>query len=491
MERYNLVVIGAGSGGLTASAGAAWLGARVALIERHAPSVTPRAHGPVRAMGGDCLHFGCVPSKALLRAAKAAHAAREAHRFAIAGVADPGPQDIDAVMGYVRSAQAVIAPHDSVEHFREMGVEVVVGNGKLRSAHEVEVDGQVLWGRHILVTTGSRAMIYPIPGLQEAGYLTNETVFSVKKLPESMLLMGGGPIGTELGQAFSRLGTRVTIVSSTPHICPKEDDDVAAVLVKHLKAEGVTIHDNAKATRIEARGGRKIVTVSPANGAPFDVDVEEILVATGRRPNVEGLNLEGVGVKFSPKGIETDAKCRTNVPSIWAIGDVAGHYLFTHWAGYQASVVLRNTLLPFALAKCDFENTPWITYTEPEIAHVGMNEADALRKNISYRVFRAGFHENDRAICDGTSEDMFAKVMTDPKGKILGATVVHPHAGDLLGEIVLAKKHGLPLGKLASAIHAYPSLSEINGALGREYLKTMLTPGRRRLLVRLSRFLRG
>lgn len=490
MDRYNLVVIGAGSGGLVVAAGGVGLGARVALAEKHVLSFTPEGRAPVRAMGGDCLQYGCVPSKALLRVAKAAHAVREAGRFTIRGVSDPGPQDIKAVMDYVRHAQAEISPADSVERFTGLGVDVMLGAGRLKSAHEVEVAGKTVWGRHVVIATGSRAMIYPIPGLEEAGYLTNETVFGVTKLPGSMLLMGGGPIGTELGQAFSRLGTKITIVSSTPHICPKEDADVAAVLVKRLKEEGVTIHDDARATKVAKKDGKKVVTVKPASGAEFEVAVDEILVATGRRPNIEGLNLEGVGVKHDAKAIATDAKCRTNVPSVWAIGDVAGNYLFTHWAGYQAGVVLRNTLSPIALAKCDFGNTPWITYTEPEISRVGLSEDEAKAKNVPYRVFKATFHHNDRATCDGTQEDNFAKVLIDPKGKILGAAIVHPHAGDLIGEIVLAKKNGLGLSALGSVIHAYPSLSEINGALAREYLKTSLTPGRKRILTKLAAFLR-
>jgi pyruvate/2-oxoglutarate dehydrogenase complex dihydrolipoamide dehydrogenase (E3) component len=279
-------------------------------------------------------------------------------------------------------------------------------------------------------------------------------------------------------------------VSSTLHICPKEDADVAAVLVKELKSEGVAIHDNASATRVAVRDGRKVVTVKPKSGAEFDVDVDEILVATGRRPNIEGLGLEAAGVTFGTRGIAIDAKCRTNVRSIWAIGDVAGPFLFTHWAGYQAGVVLRNTLSPVALASCDVANTPWITYTDPEIAHVGLGEEEAAKNGVSHRVFRAPFEHNDRAVCDGTWENNFAKVLVDPKGKILGATIVHPHAGDLLGEIVLAKKNGLPFSALASVIHAYPSLSEIHGAVAREYVKTSLTPSRKKILTKLAAFLR-
>jgi pyruvate/2-oxoglutarate dehydrogenase complex dihydrolipoamide dehydrogenase (E3) component len=441
-------------------------------------------------MGGDCLQYGCVPSKALLAAAKAVHAARGAGRFGVRGIADPGPQDLGAVMEWVRTAQAAIAPNDSVERFTGLGVDVLLGAGRLRSAHEVEVNGTTVWGRHVVVATGSRARVPRVPGLAEAGFLTNESVFDLRALPKRLLVMGGGPIGVELGQAFRRLGSDVTIVSSSKLVCPKEDPDVTAVLEAGLRAEGVVIHDEAMAASVTVRGGAKVVTVRTKNGTMLDVEADAILVATGRRPNVDGLGLEAAGVAFSETGIATDAKCRTNVPSVWAIGDVAGPYLFTHWAGYQAGIVLRNTLSPVALAKCDVANTPWVTYTAPEIARVGLSEEDAKAKGIPHRVFRAGFAHNDRAICDGTGGANFMKVVVDPKGRILGAAIVHPHAGDLLGEVVLAKKNGLPLSALGSVIHAYPSLSEIHGAVAREALKTALTPGRKALLARLAAFLR-
>jgi len=431
-----------------------------------------------------------VPSKALLRAAKAAHAARGAARFGIRGAGDPGVQDLGAVMDWVRSAQTAIAPNDSVERFTGLGVDVLLGAGHLKSAHEVEVNGTTVWGRHIVVATGSRPRVPRVPGLAEAGFLTNESVFDLSALPRRLVVMGGGPVGLELGQAFRRLGSEVTIVSSSALVCPKEDADVSAVLSAALRAEGIAIHDGAVASSVAVRGGAKVVTVKGHDGATFDVEADAILVATGRRPNVEGLGLEAAGVTYSETGIATDPKCRTNVRSVWAIGDVAGSYLFTHWAGYQAGIVLRNTLSPIALASCDTENTPWVTYTDPEIARVGLSEEGAKANGIPYRVFRADFAHNDRAVCDGTQEDNFAKVLIDPKGKILGAAIVHPHAGDLLGEIVLAKKNGLRLSALGSVIHAYPSLSEINGALARAYLKTSLTASRKKILTKLAAFLR-
>ena len=490
MERYNLVVIGGGSGGLVVAAGGAGLGARVALAEKHVLPFAPEGRAPVRGMGGDCLQYGCVPSKALLAAAKAAHAARGAARFGIRGAGDPGVQDLGTVMDWVRSAQAAIAPNDSVERFTGLGVDVLLGAGRLKSAHEVEVNGTTVWGRHIVVATGSRPRVPRVPGLAEAGFLTNESVFDLSALPRRLVVMGGGPVGLELGQAFRRLGSEVTIVSSSALVCPKEDADVSAVLATALRAEGIAIHDDAVAVfgrRARRREGRDR---EGARRRDVRREADAILVATGRRPNVDGLGLEAAGVTFSEKGIVTDAKCRTSVPSVWAIGDVAGSYLFTHWAGYQAGIVLRNTLSPVALAKCDVANTPWITYTDPEIARVGLSEEDAKAQGIPHRVFRAAFAHNDRAICDGTQENNFAKVLIDPKGKILGAAIVHPHAGDLLGEIVLAKKNGLGLSALGSVIHAYPSLSEIHGAVAREALKTSLTPSRKALLMRLAAFLR-
>jgi pyruvate/2-oxoglutarate dehydrogenase complex dihydrolipoamide dehydrogenase (E3) component len=465
MDRYNVIVIGAGSGGLTVAAGVAGLGGRVALVEKHR-------------MGGDCLNYGCVPSKSLIRAAKAVQQAREAHRFNVRGVSDPGPQDAKAIMDYVRSSQALIEPHDSVERFESLGVDVFLGAGRLRSAHEVEIGdtGSVLRGRHIVIATGSRARIPDIPGLGEAGYLTNETIFDVDTLPDTLLVMGGGPIGTELGQAFARLGSRVTIVSSREHVCPREDADVAAVLARKLRDEGVEILDGSRATTVGLRDGRRVVTVRrTSDGSEREIVADRILVATGRRPNVEGLNLEGVGVDVTEKGIVTDDTCRTSIPSIWAIGDVVGGNLFTHWAGYQGRVVVRNTLFPFP-QKVDDDNLPWTTFTEPEIARVGLSEEQAKASGVGHVVLRADFARNDRAICDGEHEGYFAKVIATGKGRILGCAIVHPHAGDLLAEIVLAKKWGLTLDKLSSTIHAYPTLSEIGRALGDAYMRTKLTP---------------
>lgn len=477
MERYNVIVLGAGSGGLTVAAGSAALGARAALLEKHR-------------MGGDCLNYGCVPSKALLKAAKVAQTVRTADTYGIRGAGPLPDQDLKRIMDYVRAARARIAPHDSVERFAALGVEVHLAPGRLRSAHEVVLGdgGPAIWGRHIVLATGSRPFVPDLPGLHEAGYLTNETVFDAERLPARLLVIGGGPIGTELGQAFARLGSAVTVVSSAAHILPREDADVAAVLAERLRREGVTILDRARAVRVERRGQVKSVAVRTTD-AERTIDVDEILVAAGRRANVEGLGLETVGVNFHDRGVQIDRKCRTSVPSVWAVGDVAGPYQFTHWANYQARIVIRNVLFPGAW-RYDDVTVPWTTFTEPEVARVGLSEEEARQRNIPYDVYRAPFDDNDRALCDGEPEG-FVKVLTRRgRGRILGAAIVHEHAGELLHELVLAQKHGLPLAKLSSPIHVYPTLAEANRAVGDQYLRGKLRPGLRAILARAFAWLR-
>jgi pyruvate/2-oxoglutarate dehydrogenase complex dihydrolipoamide dehydrogenase (E3) component len=477
MERYNLIVIGAGAGGLTLAAVAALLGARVALLEESR-------------MGGDCLNYGCIPSKALLKVAKIAYTIRTASDYGLTGVPALPPQELKGVMDYVRAVQAQIAPHDSVERFASLGVEVFIGGGRLHSPHEVEVlgSGQVLWGRHIVLATGSRPRIPDIRGLEETGFLTNETVFACDTLPESLLIIGGGPIGTELGQAFSRLGSRVTIASSSDHLLPREDTDVAEVLARQLRKEGVSIWDRSRAIWAARQNGRKHVGVVTPEGERV-VAVDEILVATGRQPNTERLGLEEIEVAYDDRGVRTDRRGRTNIRSIWAIGDVVGPPFFSHWASHQARIVARNTLFPGS-APYDDDTLPWTTFTQPEVARVGLSEAEAQARGIPYDVFTAPFTENDRAVCDGEREG-FAKILTRKgRRRILGAAIVHMRAGELLGELTVAKKYGLPLTKLANAIHVYPTGSEIHRALGDAYLLQKLTPTVRRMLTPIFRWLR-
>jgi pyruvate/2-oxoglutarate dehydrogenase complex dihydrolipoamide dehydrogenase (E3) component len=463
MERYNLIVIGAGSGGLTVAAVAAILGAKVALLEKDR-------------MGGDCLNYGCVPSKALLKAAKVAHTIRTAADYGLTGVPSLPPQDLKRVMDYVRSVQARIAPHDSVERFHSLGVEVFLGGGRLRSPHEVEVvgTGQILWGRHLVLATGSRPKIPAVHGLEHVGYLTNEAVFGCATLPENLLVVGGGPIGTELGQAFARLGSQVTVASSTEHILPREDVDVAEILARQLQREGITILNCCRAVWADWHDGNKSVGLQTPQGERV-IDVDEVLVAVGRQPNTEDLGLEHVGVAFDERGVQIDKRCRTNIPSIWAVGDVAGAPYFSHWASHQARVVARNALFP-GTTTYDDTTLPWTTFTQPEVARVGLSEAEAQARGVPYDVYHAPFADNDRAICDGEA-DGFAKVLTRKgTGKIIGAAIVHRQAGELMAELTIAKKYGLALTKLASAMHVYPTLSEVHRSLGDAYLLRRTTP---------------
>ena len=478
MERYNLIVLGAGSGGLTVAAGAAMLGAKVALLER-------------ARMGGDCLNYGCVPSKALLRVARIAHTVRTAGDHGITGVAPLPRQDLGAVMKQVRAAQARIAPHDSVERFRGLGVDVFQEGGTLRSPHEVELTttGRWLRARHVVLATGSRPRVPPITGLEDVGYLTNETVFDCEVLPESLLVVGGGPIGVELGQAFARLGSHVTIVSGSEHILPREDPDVAEVLSSRLRREGLMLIDRARATAVERRDGKKAVTVE-APGGPRTITVDEILVAAGRHPNTEDLGLERLGVAFDARGIKIDRRCRTAVPSIWAVGDVAGPHQFTHWANYQARVVIRNTLFPGSWS-CDLDTVPWTTFTEPEVARVGLSETDARERGLAHDVFRVPFADNDRAVCDADEEGFAKVIIRRGGGKILGAAIVHAQAGEMLPELTIAMKTGLDLQKLSGTIHVYPTLSEVNRGMADDRLLGRLTPLRKHLLTRWFRWLRG
>ena len=474
-KRYNVVVVGAGSGGLVVAAGAAGLGARVALVERHA-------------MGGDCLNTGCVPSKALLRAARAAHEARGAGRFGVRPATDGAPEDLAAVMEHVRRAQETIAPHDSVERFTSLGVEVVPGDARLLSPGEVEVSGpggrRLLAARHVVLATGSRPRVPGVPGLVEAGFVTNESVWGLRVLPRRLVVVGGGPVGVELGQAFARLGSRVTVVSGSEHVCPREDADVAAALSDALRREGVELLDGARPTRVRLEGKERVVTVRLRGGEEVDRAADELLVAAGRVPNVDGLGLEAARVRVSPAGIETDRYGRTSAPGVWAIGDVAGGPLFTHWAGHQARVILNNLLSPKKQA-FDRDNLPWVTCTDPEVARVGLSEGEAKERGVPFTLLRVGFDEIDRAVCDSSADGAFAKVLADRRGRILGAAIVHAHAGDLLAPLVLAKRTGTSLSTLSSTIHPYPTLSEVSRTLGDRWMRTRLTPTARSVLSRL------
>jgi pyruvate/2-oxoglutarate dehydrogenase complex dihydrolipoamide dehydrogenase (E3) component len=461
---YNVVVIGAGTAGLVTAAGTAGLGGRVALVERHR-------------MGGDCLNTGCVPSKALIASARAAQSFRHADRW---GLEPHEPRfDFDRVMERMRERRARIAPNDSQERFESLGVDVFRGSARFVSPHEVEVDGRRLRATNFVIAAGSRAGVPPIDGLNEVPFFTNETVFDeLRERPERMVVLGGGPIGCELGQAFARLGVRVTIVEVLARILEKEDPDAAAVVQRALEADGVRVVVGARVRRASAEA--KTVRLELETGETLEA--EALLVAAGRVPNVDGLGLETAGVAFDPKkGVVVDAHLQTAQPHIYAAGDIAGGYQFTHLADHHARTVVRNILTPWLKAKVEDAVIPWCTYTDPEVARVGLNETEAKAKRIEHAVWVQPLDEVDRAIVE-SAEAGFAKVLTEGGGdRILGATIAGERAGDLIHELVLAMKHGIGLKAISSTIHAYPTFAEVTRKVADRYQKSRLTPRTRRL----------
>jgi len=465
--RYNLVVVGAGTAGLVAAAGAAILGAKVALIERHLT-------------GGDCLNYGCVPSKALIRASRAAYAIIEAREF---GVEAPAPTvEFADVMRRVRRVRAEIAPHDSVRRFAGLGVEVFLGHGHFTGKRSLEVEGERLEFRKAIIATGERAAVPPIPGLAEAGYLTNETVFSLTVLPRRLIVIGGGPIGCELAQAFARLGSQVSLVSDVSRLLPREDADVASLLEKQFRSEGIELILGAKVERAERSGVGKILIVDSGQGKQTVVG-DEILLAVGRTPNVEGLNLEAAGVQYDDKGVTVDDHLRTSNKNILAAGDIGSRFHFTHAAEALGRIALQNALF-FGRKRASDLVIPWCTYTNPEIAHVGLTEEEARKSGIEIETFTLPFAENDRGVVDGDTAG-FARVHASKKdGRVLGATLVSRHAGESIGELVMAIQHAIKVGALGAVIHPYPTEAEIIKRLGDLSQRGRLKPWMKQTLVK-------
>ncbi len=446
---YDLVVIGGGSGGLVVAGVAASLKAKVALVERDR-------------LGGDCLWYGCVPSKSLIHASRVAYDVKHAGRF---GIYCKDPEiDFAKAIGHVQSVISTIQPHDSPERFAGLGVEVIFGSGKFTDQKTFEVNNRRLKARAFVIATGSRAAAPPIPGLQEAGYITNEEVFSITERPDSLAIIGGGPIGCELGQAFSRLGSQVTIIASRDRLLPKEDPEAVEVIHQQFASEGIRFLLNTKAERVEVADGKKYVW---AGGEKIAAD--QILVAAGRKPNVESLNLDAARVKMGSRGIQVNSKLQTTNPRIYACGDVLGAYQFTHVASYQANVVLKNALF-LPVFKADNRVIPWATFTDPELARVGLTEQEARERygNDIY-VVKQDFAEVDRAQAEAATKG-FAKIITKRNGQIIGAHLVGPAAGELIHEIVLAMSHRLKISAL-SGIHIYPTLAEINSKVAFELTK--------------------
>ena len=467
-DRYNLVVVGAGTAGLVTAAGAAGLGAKVALVERGF-------------LGGDCLNVGCVPSKGVIRPARAIHEARTAGEFGVEGT-DALSIDFGKAMERMRRIRTKISFHDSVRRFsEELGVDVFLGEGRFTGPDVVEVDGARLRFRKAAICTGARAAAPPIPGIEEAGYLTNETVFSLTELPRRIAVIGAGPIGAELSQSFSRMGSRVTLLEMGPQILGREDPDAAAVVQDALLSDGVSLLLNAKVVRVGTEGNDKIVHVERER-EPLQVRVDEILVGIGRAPNVEGLNLEAAGIDYDPRrGVLVDDRLRTSNPRVFAAGDICFPYKFTHTADALARILIANALF-LGRQKSSALVVPWCTYTDPEIAHVGMYEADAKERGIPVTTLTVPLSDVDRALLDGETEG-FARVhLRKGSDRILGATIVARHAGEMINEFSLAMTAGLGISAIGKTIHPYPTQGEVIKKLADSYNRTRLTPTVKRIL---------
>ncbi len=461
---YNVAVIGAGTAGLVTAAGTAALGGCVALIERNK-------------MGGDCLNFGCVPSKALISSGRLIQQIRESEKW---GLDRQEPRFVfERVFERMRVRRAKIAPNDSQERFESLGVDVFRGEARFVSSHEIEVNDQKLRAKNFVIATGSRAVIPKIEGIDKVPYFTNETIFDeLKQKPERMIVLGGGPIGCELGQVLARLGTKVTILQRGSQLLPREDSDVAEVLQRQLEREDVRIEFDAEAKSAARQGNSMRLDCLHKDGSGFQLNVEALLVAAGRMPNIDKLNLGAAGVRFNKRGVIVNEYLQTSQPHIYAAGDIAGSFQFTHLADAHARVVVRNILMPLQLLRQKAETAvlPWVTYTDPEIAHVGLGEKEANYKNVQYDLFVVALEEVDRAVVE-SEEIGFAKVLTaKDSDKILGVTIVGARAGDLIHEFVLAMKAGIGLGTIASAIHAYPTFAELARKAGDKYNRTRLTP---------------
>ncbi|QDV12649.1 Mercuric reductase [Rosistilla oblonga] len=475
-QPYQLVVVGAGTAGLVTAAGAAGLGARVALVEREL-------------MGGDCLNVGCVPSKGVIRAARVAAAVRDAESFGVEVPQGVG-FDFGKAMQRMRRLRAQISPNDSAQRFAEMGIDVYFGKASFIDAGTLGVtasDGSVvqLNYKKAVIAAGARASAPPIPGLDSVSYLTNENLFSLTELPKRLGVIGSGPIGSEMAQTFARFGSEVFLFERSEKLLPREDPDAAAVVQKHFEKDGIQMLFGAKDLQVRPADDGAICVQMVQQGKPHEVVVDQLLVAVGRAPNTAGLNLEAVDVKHDQSGIEVDDFLQTTNPRIFAAGDICSKYKFTHAADFQARIVIQNALFsigPFGKKRASGLTIPWATYTSPEVAHVGLYEHDAKEAGIEIDTYTQHFADVDRAILEG-QEDGFVKVHTRRgTDKIVGATIVAENAGDMISEITLAMTAGLGLGKIGSTIHPYPTQAEAIRKLGDQYSRTRLTPLSKKIL---------
>jgi pyruvate/2-oxoglutarate dehydrogenase complex dihydrolipoamide dehydrogenase (E3) component len=463
--RYNLVVIGAGTAGLVTAAGAVGLGARVALIEKSL-------------LGGDCLNVGCVPSKVVIRSSRAVEDIRSASRFGVSGNASP-EVDFSAVMERMRNLRAQISHHDSARRFRDLGVDIFLGEGRFSGPDKVTVEDRTLHFKKAVIATGAKPAQPPIEGLKEAGFLTNETVFTLTKRPDHLAMVGGGPIGCELSQAFSRLGTRITLIEAGSQFLAREDPEAAAIIAETFRKEGIDVRLATQLKKVTSSQGKKRLYLE-REGEEATLEVDEIFVGVGRVPNLKSLNLEAAGVEYTHRGVAVNDCLQTTNSRIYAAGDICMNWKFTHAADAAARIVIQNALF-LGRKKLSALTMPWCTYTDPEVAHVGMCERDAREQGLQVETFVRPLEQVDRGLIDG--EVGFVKVLVK-KGsdRILGATIVARHAGEMISEITLAMVAGVGLKTLSGVIHPYPTQAEAVKQIGDLYSRTRLTPFVKKLL---------
>jgi pyruvate/2-oxoglutarate dehydrogenase complex dihydrolipoamide dehydrogenase (E3) component len=470
MERYDMTIIGGGSGGLTAARIATALGARVLLVDKEK-------------LGGDCLNFGCVPSKSLIHVARVVQQARDAAKLGLM----PASLGLDMakVSAYV---QGVISRVGEAEHVYTEGVTVKFGHVAFQSPTELHLNGEGVYSRNTIIASGSHPSVPAVEGLAETGYLTNEGVFDLTGLPASIIIVGGGPIGVELGQAFQRLGARITIIQGPARLLPREDAEVSEAVAGVFKAEGIEIVTNARFVKASRNGDKKTVTAKQGDKL-LSFEADEIVLALGRQPNVDGLNLEAAGVKYDSRGIKVDDYLQTTASNVLAIGDVVGGLLFTHVAAYQAGVAVRNALVPVAKKKVNYRVVPWCTFTDPEAARVGLTPDEAEKHYKQMRIVKFPWAEIDRAQAEGETVGFIKLVLAGKKDEIVGAHMVGARAGEMLGELSLAMQHNLTLNDILDTIHAYPTMSTgIQQTVFEAYLEGSSIASNRKIIRAISSF---
>lgn len=453
---YGTIVIGGGAAGLTASIWSARLGSKTLLVEKE------------EKLGGDCLHYGCVPSKSLIKSAYVYHLMKQAEHYGLPR-ADIAPVDFSKIRDRIQGIIGGIQKHDSPEAFKKQyNIDTQFGFSRFVDNHTVDLGGKKITAKNFILATGSSARILPIQGLSNVPYITNVHVFSLDKLPASLIVLGGGPIGMEMAQSFSRLGSKVTVVEFADCILPKEDLDVSCYIHELLEKEGIDFFIKAKAQKAEKAGNFIKLTVEH-KGTSKTIEAESLLIAVGRQPNLEGLDLEKAGVEYAPQGIKINSHLQTTAKNIYACGDCKVGYLFTHVAEYDARVAALNSRLPFPILKTDYSKVPWCTYLDPEVASVGLNETMAKKAGIDYKVYKYEFADVDRALAEGATNG-FIKILTDTNRKLIGAQIIGLHAGELIHEWVAVLNAQIDIGKIEKAIHVYPTLAQINKKVSGNYL---------------------